>query len=149
MSAAQRRRPDWGRIAATLFLAGIAAIYLFDARSTSLNVENLILVQPVALLILGLATIVVISALRSRDAPEARSRLTWQLPVLVAAFGLFVLSLERVGIDVATYIFVAVATWLCGERRLLPLAIFTLAFSTFIAWGLASLIPYSIPMTFF
>lgn len=146
-------RVDKGRLAATLLVIGLTILYLWDARDTSLDVQNLILVQSAAVFILVFSIPVLIGCFRLRaeanNLVDERAKVSWRLPILMLAFGAFVLAFEKVGMDVATLIFVATATWICGERKIIPLLTFSFAFTGFIAWGFSSIIPYEIPMFLF
>src|SRR5690554_6828766 len=49
---------DWGHLALLLVICAVVVAYLLDARATSLKVNNLLLVQPAAILALILAALV-------------------------------------------------------------------------------------------
>jgi hypothetical protein len=57
---------DWGHLAVATFIAGVSLAYLVDARAASLNIQNLLLVQPTALLVLLLYLLVLPQCVRPR-----------------------------------------------------------------------------------
>jgi hypothetical protein len=66
-------RVDWGHLALLFVFCGVTVAYLLDARATSLKTNNLLLVQPGALLLLILAAAVLPQCFR-RGAPPAGDR---------------------------------------------------------------------------
>ena len=153
------RAVDWGHLLLLLLICGIVVAYLLDARATSLRTNNLLLVQPASILALILAAIVLPQCFRRRkgpaedeaaddDTPAAKE--TWRdlgkVAAMTAAFGAFALSLETVGFDVATFIFVALGIYICGERRLWLIAVFSAVFTAAIVYGYQLLVPYPFPL---
>jgi hypothetical protein len=145
------RRVAWGQLALVTALAGGALAYLIDARSVSLSVNNLLLVQPTAILVLVLWAVIAAGCIRGGAAAAPASRADWparlRTVAMVAAFGLFILSLERIGYDVAMAAFVAAGLLIGGERRPLWLALFPLAFTAAAILGFRALVPYPFPTT--
>lgn len=144
-----RWRVAWGQLALSTSLAGLALAYLLDARSVSLSVNNLLLLQPTALFVLVLWVVIAIGTV-SRDVPEAVvSRRDWlgaaRVVGMVAAFGLFIASLERIGYDVAIALFVAVGLFIGGERKPLWLILFPVLFAACVTLGFRALVPYPFP----
>src|SRR5690606_32529851 len=97
-------------------------------RATSLRINNLLLVQPTSIIALILAALVLPQCFRRKDAAEGATeegdadpakRETWRdlgkIAALSAAFGAFTVSLETLGFDAATFIFLALGTFICGE----------------------------------
>ena len=154
-----RRVVDWGHLALLLLICGIVGAYLYDARSTSLKLNNLLLVEPAAILALILAALVLPQCFRREqrqtgeeaDADSAKPRESWRelgkVGALTAAFGAFALSLETVGFDVATFVFVALGLYICGERKVWVIGLFSAVFTTAIVYGYQTLVPYPFPLT--
>jgi hypothetical protein len=152
-----RRRIEWGHIALITIIAGSALAYLFDARATSTAANNIALVQPAAIFVLILAAIVLSQTLRKApDAAEAdgadkkspaeiRTELA-RVGLLAAAFGAFALSLETLGFDLATLLFVAMGLYLCGERRFWVIAVYSILFTLIVVTGYQFLVPFPFPM---
>lgn len=152
-------RVDWGHLALVLVICGVTVAYLWDARATSLKTNNLLLVQPGALLALGLALLVLPQCFRrtappaeaptAADKAAARRELFAELgkvAALAAVFGAFVFSLETLGFDLATFLFTAFGLWVCGERKLWLIAIFSAVFTLLIVYGYQMLVPYPFPL---
>ena len=153
---ATRYRIEWGHLLLLAFIAGTVTWYLFDARGRSLNVNNLLLVQPVAILALFLCLVVLrqcfvpVSAEEPEVTPEERRAdlvAIGRVAAMALAFGLFAFSLETVGFDVAAWLFVAVGLFICGERRWLVLILFPTLFTAALIYFFRALIPFPLPTT--
>lgn len=150
---AGQRRIDWGHLALLLVICGVVAAYLLDARATSLKINNLLLVEPAAILALILTAIVLPQCFRrtSEDGdvlapPVENLRNLAKVAALAAAFGAFALSLETIGFDAATFLFVALGLYICGERKLWLIALFSAVFTLVIVYGYQMLVPYPFPL---
>lgn len=153
------QRVDWGHLLLLLFICAVVVAYLLDARSVSLRVGNLALIQPAAILALILAAIVLPQCIRrppDSESPEGAEeqvetpKETWRdlgkVAALAAAFGAFALSLETIGFDVATFIFVALGLYICGERRYWLIGLYSGVFTVAIVYGYQLLVPYPFPL---
>lgn len=153
----ERRVIDWGHLALIAVIGVIVVSYLVDARATSLKLNNLLLVQPAAILALVFIALILpqtITKLPPDDVPDARRRREnlvefLRVGLLAGVFGIFVFSLERVGFDVATFAFVAVGLWICGERRLWLVLVYSLVFTALVILGYQQLVPYPFPTSVF
>jgi hypothetical protein len=150
---------EWGHLLLLLLICGVVVAYLLDARATSLRTNNLLLVQPASILALILAAIVLPQCFRGKkDAAEDEAtgeatpaeKESWRdlgkVAALAAAFGAFAISLETIGFDVATFIFVALGVYICGERRLWLIGVFSAVFTAAIVYGYQLLVPYPFPL---
>lgn len=146
---------DWGHLLVATLVVGVCIWYLADARSTSLNTQNLLLVQPATVLAVILYLLVLAQCVRrvadapgGAQEPSAKAASTLadlvRIAALAAAFGFFIFSLETLGFDVGAWIFVTVGLYICGERRPWVLAIFPLAFTVAVVLGYQQLLPYPI-----
>jgi hypothetical protein len=155
-------RVDWGHLALLFVFCGVTVAYLLDARATSLKTNNLLLVQPGAILLLVLAAAVLPQCFRrgappagDRPAPSeatfderrARRLELAKVAALAAAFGAYVFSLETIGFDLATFLFTAFGLYVCGERRLWLIGLFSAIFTFLIVYGYQMLVPYPFPLT--
>ena len=141
----------WGHLLLLLGIAAVVIAYLLSARARSLNIQNLLLVQPAAIIALLLVLAIVPQCFR-RDAAAAvdegpvvrRAKLIELLKVgaMAAGFGAFAFSLERIGFDIASYFFLAVGLYICGERRWWVLLVYPALFTAVLIWGFRMLIPY-------
>jgi len=153
-----RRKVDWGHLALLLLIVGVVVAYLLDARATSLKMQNLLLIQPAAIVALILAALVLPQCFRRQsegeaeaaDKDEAPRRESWvdlgKVAALAAAFGVFAISLETVGFDVATFLFTALGIYICGERKLWVIGTFSAVFTVVIVYGYQLLVPYPFPL---
>lgn len=146
-----RWRVAWGQLALVTTLAGFALAYLLDARSVSLSVNNLLLLQPTALFVLALWVVIALGTISRAGPDEAPARPDWlgqaRVVAMVAAFGLFIASLDRIGYDIAIALFVAVGLFIGGERRPLWLVVFPVVFAACVTLGFRALVPYPFPTT--
>ncbi|MBO0905902.1 tripartite tricarboxylate transporter TctB family protein [Jiella sonneratiae] len=160
MRSGIRRGPvDWGHLAFLAFISVVVIAYLFDARGVSLKINNLLLVEPAAIIALVLVACVLPQCFRRRDAePSApaeapaedeRVKVRHELlrvGALAALLGVFSFFLEQIGFDVATFLFIAIGVVICGERRPLVILAFAAAFTVFVVYGYSTLVPYPFPM---
>ena len=153
-------RIDWLHLSFITLIAAGVLWYLFDARSVSLSVNNLLLVQPLAIFALVMYVLIVPQCFRRTDAaeqdkaPEVYDPLQPQLPegralarvaLLGLALGAFVFSLNPLGFDVAIWLFALATMAVCGERRPIPLIVYPLAVALVAVYGFRMLIHYPMP----
>lgn len=156
MSRGDARPPisiQWGHLALLLTIAAIVVAYWLDARATSLRPNNLMLVQPASLLALALVLAVLPQCFVRRSAEAGEDGEDGEslgdlgrVGALAACFGAFAIGLERVGFDVSTFLFMAAALWLCGERRWWVVLGFSAIFTALLIWGYGALIPFPFPL---
>jgi hypothetical protein len=147
------RTVAWGHLVLLVIIVGSALAYLIDARGTSLKLNNLALVQPAAIMTFILAAIVLSQAFPhtdpGTDTPAVRAEMRaelWRVGLLAAAFGVFVFSLEKLGFDFATLMFVSSGLYLCGERRWWVIVLYSTVFTYLVVMGYQQLVPYPFPM---
>ena len=127
-------------------LAILVAFYLVDSYQASNHVYNLIFVLPVAVLVLALCGFAFIQQLRDRSRPpEGLEPLSSVMPV-IGLFAGYVMTLEWLGFDVGTALFISVFLYLHGERRWPWLLGYGIAFGFLIAWFFSVMLPYPMPM---
>lgn len=168
--AGRRYEVEWGHLLVATLIIGACIWYLLDARGTSLNVQNLILVQPATIVAVLLYLLILPQCVHrvpetppetvadppgepaeeSTEKPSVRQAVSTgqellRVGSLAAAFGVFVFSMESLGFDAAAWIFTAVGLFICGERRWLVLALFPPVFALLVVLGYQQLIPYPIP----
>ncbi|MDR5907178.1 tripartite tricarboxylate transporter TctB family protein [Franzmannia qiaohouensis] len=141
------RDRDYGDLLVLMALAGFTLWYLFDAISVSSAVQNLLLILPLALIVLSIVLLELVIRLRKGTLlvrPDAEP-LRQTLPV-VGLFAAYVISLETLGFDVATVLFIAAFLVLKGERNWLLLGGYSLAFGFGVAFFFALMLPYPMHM---
>jgi hypothetical protein len=106
---------DWGHLLVVTAVVVFSIGYLFDARATSLNIQNLLLVQPTALFVLLMYLIILRQCVTvSDDGPVAAAPAVAEegaaaqaderqglrrIAALVALFGVFVFTVEEIGYE--------------------------------------------------
>lgn len=158
----QRYTIDYGHLALITLIAAAVFWYLLDARSVSLSVNNLLLVQPVALFALAMYLFIIPQCFHRVDketskSPKEKDPLAPTIPsersdiirmaTLGAALGLLVFLLDVIGFDIGIFLFTAAAMAVCGERRPLHLIGFSLAVTLVGVYGFRALIPFPMHTT--
>lgn len=153
---------DWGHLVFATFIAALVVWYLLDARAASLSINNLLLVEPLAIFALLMYLLILPQCLRRADvdpAPEASADdpLAPALPTetkalirigsLGLALGFFVFSMNTIGFDIAIWLFALATMLICGERRSIPLAVYPLAVALVAVYGFRALMPYPMVTT--
>lgn len=154
MSDESRRRIDWGHLALLAVITTVVIAYLLDARAVSLKTNNLLLVQPAAFVALALVLIIVPQLFVRRAAEvdtDAEARMEERMRMvrvagLATLFGFFVFSMEAVGFDVATFVFITVGLVICGEKRIWLVVPFAAVFTVAVIYGYQLLVPYPFPL---
>ena len=140
---------DYGDLLVLMALAGFTLWYLLDAVRVSSAVQNLLLILPLSLVVLAIVLLEVVLRLKHgtlllRQGEESEP-LYRTLPV-VGLFAAYVISLETLGFDVATVVFVALFLVMKGERHWLLLGGYSLAFGFGAAFFFAQMLPYPMHM---
>lgn len=123
--------------------------YFYDAYSELASVENLIFIAPVATLTLGLCTAEFIRNLREKNAKTKHMEsIRDALPVMVMFTG-YILSLEYIGFDVGTVLFIAIFLRLHGELRWHWIILYSVLFGLIMSYFFSQMLPYPMPMSLF
>ena len=127
-------------------LAGLVTLYGIDAYQASSHILNLILVLPVIAIVLVLCLVQFVFEIRSVGVKApARERVADVAPV-IGLFAAYVLTLEWLGFDIGTMLFVAIFLWLQGERRWHWLIGYSVGLSFALATFFSAMLPYPMPM---
>jgi hypothetical protein len=156
-------RVDWGHLLFVTILAGAVLWYLLDARSVSLKVNNLLLVQPVAIFALLMYLLIIPQCFRradQQDVPDEpaqddplapalprEARALAQIGIVALALGALVFTLNVIGFDIAIWLFCVVVMLVCNERRPLPLILYPLAVTLILVYGFRALMPFPMVTT--
>ncbi|MFM2588023.1 tripartite tricarboxylate transporter TctB family protein [Vibrio sp. TBV020] len=135
--------------AVVLILASFVGWYTWDAYKASSQAENLILIVPIAAIALVLCLLELIrqKSVKTEQQSDSQESVKDVLPVM-GLFTAYVLSLETIGFDVATTLFVGAFLWIQKERRLVWVIGYSLAFGLLMSTFFAEMLPYPMPMTF-
>lgn len=154
----QRYKVDWGHLLVIAMIAVICAAYLSDTLSTSMRINNILFVLPASIVALLLCLVILPQTIRRQWPDEATMPTqdnkpgeeskpeTWQdlgwIALLVAGFGAYVYLMDRIGFDVASWLFITLGLFICGERRIVALLLFPPLAAAVILLGFKALIPY-------
>lgn len=142
---------DWGHLLLVMTMGAWAVWYLHDLRSTSLDLENTLLVQPliIALLLMLLAALtqcVRKNALPQELKPEVLSRSSLlKILALMLAFAAMVAGMFTLGFDVSVFGFCAISLLITGERRWWVVLLFSTLMAVLIVKGYQLLVPFDMP----
>lgn len=145
-----------------LILAGLFLVlscwYLKDAYRASSSTENLLLILPAAVVVIGLCLWIIGRSLfeafrsdpdRETEQGEDEGKKEKQPVSVLGAMAIlagFVLSMDWIGFDVATCFFMIALMFLQGERRPLWLGCFPVVFAVLVSLFFEYMIPYPMPM---
>ncbi|MBF7053079.1 tripartite tricarboxylate transporter TctB family protein [Halomonas sp. KAO] len=140
---------DYGDLLVLMALAAFTLWYLLDAIRVSSAIQNLLLILPLSLVVLAIVALEVGVRLKKgtllvREESEGEP-LHHTLPV-VGLFAVYVLSLQSLGFDVATVLFIAAFLVLKGERNWPLLGGYSLAFGFGVALFFSQMLPYPMHM---
>ncbi len=146
----RRHQGTFGRrrvadLAVLVVLAGLSALYCYDAVSASTHIYNLILVLPLTVLVIAICLAQFMLILRDKTPPaEAAGRAAGAGPVMLL-FAAYVLSLNWLGFDGGTCLFIAAFLYLQGERRWPWLIGYSVAFALLVTLFFRAMLPYPMP----
>ena len=121
--------------------------YLLDAYSINASMENLILIGPVGILTLGLCFAEFIRFLKnSEKSEEQEENIRDVIPTMVIFSG-YVLSLEYLGFDLGTILFIGIYLRVNGEKSWKWIIIYSLLFGILIPYFFSLMLPYPMPMS--
>lgn len=147
---------QWGHLVLLAVIAGLVLFYLLDARRVSSSVNNLILVQPAAIIALILVLVVLPQCFRRPEETDAEGTLPpkretgtelAKIGVLTGAFVALAFLMDRIGFDIATFVFLVVAIYICGERNWFANLGFSAVFTMVLIFGYGAIIPFPFPLT--
>jgi putative tricarboxylic transport membrane protein len=121
-------------------VAGFAVWLAQDAARRSPSFENLVLVVPVAILLVGLSAALAVAALRRPAEPGAGGVL--KVMALLALLVGLVAGLDTIGFDVSSFLFLVAATWLLGERNPVRILLFSAITTAAVVLSLEYMLPF-------
>jgi len=158
---------DWGHVGLLgLFVLG-TLVFLYDTLSESFRLENVIVILPVSALVIVLCVVQMVrQVLRRRAQPLVAKDIDtdqqgsadanpkrWielvKVPAFMSLLGLYILGLIYVAFDLSTFLFLFLALWLQGEKRLVFGAIYAAVLALALTWGLTYMVPFPFPTVFF
>lgn len=128
-----------------LCLATFVLWYAINAHNASSSLENMILILPIASITLCLC---IYEFFTQKEDKEVKDNALTVVPVMIL-FTLYVLSLEYLGFDLGTVLFLGLFLFFHGERRFPWLVGYSLVYGLLIAYFFSMMLPYPMPMSFF
>ncbi len=146
----------YAELALPIFILFVSVWYLYDAYKAEASIENLLLVLPAGIVIICLCLWIAVShmfATKGKEAAEKKEEKNGEskeVSVLAAMIILagYVLSMNYIGFDIATFLFILTLMFLQGERRIYMLIGFSLIFAFLVSLFFEYMIPYPMPMLF-
>lgn len=129
-----------------LCLAAFVLWYAFDTHNASSSLENTILILPIAAITLCFCIYEFFTQKEEDFEANKKEDVLSVIPVMVL-FTLYVLTLELLGFDMGTVIFLGLFLFFHGERRLPWLIGYSLVYGFLIAYFFSMMLPYPMPMT--
>lgn len=130
-----------------LCLATFVLWYAIDTHNASSSLENTILIMPVAAITLCLCTYEFFTQKDEDFKENKKEDFISVIPVMIL-FILYVFTLEYLGFDLGTVIFLGLFLFFHGEKRLSWLIGYSLVYGFIIAYFFSAMLPYPMPMMF-
>ncbi|MEX0693286.1 MAG: tripartite tricarboxylate transporter TctB family protein [Rhodospirillales bacterium] len=148
--ARDTRGVQWGHLAFLVGILGFLGYYLLDSWFAQASVGNLIFVLPVTVLCVFTVTMIGIALVRRTVTEQDQDGAGGDdnflpLALSISLFAIYVALLPTLGMDVGTFLFIALVLVVLGERRPLFVISYALAFSALTVLGLKAMIPTNIP----
>ena len=152
------KKRSYAELGIPVFIFVVSAWYLFDAYKAESSIENLLLILPVSLVALCLSIWIFISQfpvarkemeiIEEKKETKEEKKKTKEVSVLGAMIILaaYIISMDWIGFDVATFLFILALMFLQGERRVFVLISFSLIFALLTSLFFEYMIPYPMPM---
>jgi len=150
-----KNRFNYPELGLACFFLVFSFWYLMDAYQASSSTENMLLILPAAAVVMVLCSWIIGCVLYNNirndsvnSKPEKKQSEKKQVSVFGAMciLGGFVLTMDFIGFDLATFLFMIALMFLQGERRLFWLGIFPLVFAILVSLFFQYMIPYPMPM---
>lgn len=128
-----------------LCLATFVLWYAFDTHNASSSLENIILILPIAAITLCLCIYEFFTQKDMQEKEETKESISSVVPVMIL-FTLYVLSLEYLGFDIGTILFLGLFLFFHGEKRFAWILGYSLVYGFIIAYFFSQMLPYPMPM---
>lgn len=149
-----KNRIPYSELSLVGFFLILTCWYLFDSYKASSSTQNLLLILPSAVVVILLCLWVAFRTLfdlrkKQETEPEEKEPKPEKKVSVLAAMALlagYVLIMDWIGFDVATFLFIAALMFLQGERRIAWLGGFSFGFAFLVSLFFEYMIPYPMPM---
>jgi len=120
--------------------------YIIDTFRASTHIINLILVLPVGVGVIVLCGIQLFNQIQGPTSESFDLEPFKPVLPLMGLFSAYILTLEWLGFDIGTSVFVSLSLWLHGEKRLVWVIAYGTVFGFCAAWFFSTMLPYPMPM---
>jgi len=121
--------------------------YFYDANRALSSVENLLLIGPISVVTLGLCFAELIRYLREEEVEDkSKESIKDVFPAMLIFTG-YILSLEFLGFDIGTTLFIAIFLKVHGETKWKLLIIYSILFGFLVPYFFSQMLPYPMPMS--
>jgi putative tricarboxylic transport membrane protein len=127
-----------------LCLATFVLWYAIDTHRASSSIENIVLILPVVAIVLCLCLYEFFTQKDMQD-ESPKEGFSSVIPVMIL-FTLYILTLEYLGFDVGTVLFLGLFLYFHGEKRLAWILGYSLVYGFVIAYFFSFMLPYPMPM---
>jgi hypothetical protein len=140
-------------------IAGWCAWYWFDAWAAAADIQNLSLIEPMAILALAVYLLILPSCIRIRSSTEAVGPVPSPRPALAPAFrtriigailllALYVAASVTIGFDVASFCYILATLVFLGERRIAVLLLLPAGFCLVAIYCFGTILATPLPLFF-
>jgi hypothetical protein len=148
-----KRQIPYAQLGLPVLFLLVTSWYLIDSYKASATTENLLLILPAGIVVLCLSLWIFVTSFRASLAsaePKEKERKKEEKEVSVIGamiiLAAYIISMDWIGFDVATFLFIGSLMFLQGERRIAWLTGFSFIFAFLVALFFEYMIPYPMPM---
>ncbi len=128
-----------------LCLAAFVLWYGVDTHNASSSLENIVLILPIVAITLCLCIYEFFTQNDMKVKEEEKESISSVIPVIIL-FTLYILSLEYLGFDIGTILFLGLFLFFHGESRFPWILGYSLVYGFIIAYFFSQMLPYPMPM---
>ncbi|TLP41084.1 tripartite tricarboxylate transporter TctB family protein [Arcobacter arenosus] len=128
-----------------LCLAAFVLWYGVDTHNASSSLENIVLILPIVAITLCLCIYEFFTQNDMKVKEEEKESISSVIPVIIL-FTLYILSLEYLGFDIGTVLFLGLFLFFHGESRFPWILGYSLVYGFIIAYFFSQMLPYPMPM---
>ena len=124
------------------------AWYTYDAYLALASTENMIFIAPIAGVTLILSILELYNQFKNKNKEEGEVKDKFKdiMPAIFIFAG-YILSLEFLGFDIGTVIFIAIFLKVHGEKKWKNIVFYSLLFGILVPLFFSSMLPYPMPMS--
>lgn len=136
---------SWLDLGVLVSIISFVSWYFYDSYNALDSVENLIMIAPISIIILILCLFELRIWFSVDEKNEKDEKIASIIPAIIL-FGGYALSLEYLGFDVGTSLFILFFLRLYGEGKWLNNVIYSILFGFIVSIFFSQMLPYPMPM---